>query len=106
MDLDKGIILNKYGAVDVSEIVEMQKEINYLRGRCLHLEHTLVQMAGLEIPKGVLEPLNVLEFELNKKIMIRKLINDMAKLRELTHADDYEWQETPATKKLVKKDKK
>lgn len=101
---DKGIIINKYGAVDIKEIKWMQDSILILKQRCTDLENTIAKIAGVIFPK---EPMGFSEgifFDIDRRQAIRKLIKDIKKIRELTKCDDYEFVTTTETK-LVKKAK-
>jgi len=128
MDLNKGIIVNKYGAVDVSVIVEMQKEINELHNgikyyRILLDDYKKVfvliysELFGIDINmdndwdfENILAYKNGIFCTQEQPIVdifksnIKSNLSVLKKLRELTNADDYEFQTTPATTKLVKKD--
>jgi hypothetical protein len=104
VECSEGVIVNKYGAVDFNIVIQMKKDIDILKGRCLHLENIIAKMAGVEFPEGPIHGFtNIVEFEEGRKAKVRQLPEDIKKMKELTKCDDYEYQTTPAKTILVKK---
>ena len=93
---NKGIIVNKYGAVDVEEITRLIRRVD-------QLQTIIEKMAGVEnYPK---ELRHVAAFKYHTLIMY-DLPEDFKKMKELTKCNEYEYKTTPETKKLVKKSRK
>lgn len=88
--MEKGIIINKYGAVDAQEIMR-------LIGRVDRMAKVLENLAGIKYTP--------MPHSIYADIIERKLPEDFKKMKELTKVDDYEYKITPETKKLVKKQK-
>ena len=92
---NKGIIINKYGAVDAQEIMK-------LIGRVNQLQKIIEKMAGVEDYPKELD--RVKAFSYIDRV-IYELPEDIKKMKELTHCDDYEYQTTPEKTTLIKKQK-
>lgn len=103
--MDKTLVLNKYGAIDVRIIADMQWNINQLEKKCSYLEKVIAKMAGVKFPEKIEGLKAMIEFDIDKRSKINKMIQDIPKMVELTHANDYEYQTTPSVTKLVKKGK-
>jgi hypothetical protein len=88
---NEGIIINKYGAVDVKVIVELIHKVDFLT--------VLVdELLGINTELG--------EYPIKDHIRrsnVIQLIEDFKKIKQLTKCDDYEFQTTTETK-LVKKE--
>jgi hypothetical protein len=112
-----GIILNKYGALAPEEIGDLfnriralentvkwqEEEISNLRKTILSLFCKIYpEMAKYRFASSLRQDL--IEFISDRFLDL--FVDDFNKLKELTHVDEYEWQETPAITKLIKKEKK
>ena len=94
----KGIILNKYGAMDVKDIVSLIRRIK-------RLELIIEKMAGVKELSEDPSLHEALQRSLTINPKVNQLPIDVQKMKELTKVDDYEYQITPEIKKLVKKQK-
>jgi len=85
---------------------EVARQLDYLKARCQNLEDTLAKMGGIKFPKNPLLGFKAMNFGYDKKDAIKQLPEDFKKIKELTKVDDYEYQTTPESKKLIKKVRK
>lgn len=95
-NIEEGLIINKYGAVEVKQIIVLQRRIR-------RLEVLIEGMAGVKEcsrNESLSKRIDYIHECTNK---VHKLPNDFQKMKELTKCDDYEYQTTPKVTKLVKK---
>jgi len=92
---EQGIIVNKYGAVDAQEIIDLKEELTWQIKRINKIGKILEDMVGI---KGESMPRYIYDI-----LISEQLPETFKKMKELTKCDDYEYKTTPETKKLVKK---
>lgn len=90
-----GIIINKYGAVDAQEIMELIRRVR-------RLELIIERMAGIKEFKKDPTILETIGHKLEINPKVNQLPEDIQKMKELTKCDDYEYQTTPEKTNLVK----
>ena len=100
---DKAMIVNKYGAVEVKEILKMHEDITALKARYVYLENLLAKMSGVDFDLQETHKMHPTVAANYRKLSIERLPIAFKKMKELTSCEDYEYQTTPASTKLIKK---